>query len=127
MDDTKAVEPDKIYPLSDAAKILDRSEKSLRATKRRGLIELVKSGDVIEITGREIERYKRRPTKNGLYSYENMLPYIPELTKEEFNDWVMRIQNEGRYRYEIQSFEGMELNLRLNAAQRLYADMTLKK
>ena len=78
------------------------------------------------IKGSEIIRYNGRPTENCLYSREDLSAYIPSLNEEAFIDWVKE-RDWGMYGRHIKKLGNGEIMLGLDADQRCYADMTVKK
>ncbi|MCX6818747.1 MAG: hypothetical protein NT129_01980, partial [Candidatus Aenigmarchaeota archaeon] len=88
---------------------------------------IVKSGNIPGIIGSEILRYSKRPTKNAIYTYERLLNYIPGLNKEDYNVWIIKMRNEQRFGYHITEIKTEGICLRLPAAQRFYADMTMNQ
>ena len=120
------IEPGKLYLVKEAAQILGQDSTNLCHAKDNGLIRFNIIGKITGILGSEIERYDKRPREKGWYDYERMRSCLPELTENDFNNWIIEKCKECDHYYNIRKRFGKS-TISQSLAVRFYTDMTINK
>jgi len=120
------IEPNRIYSFKEVAEFLDNGRAELKYILSKRLIKPVE--DNKGILGSEIKRYRKRPTEIGWYDYDTLASLIPGLTREDMENWVIKMNEKYIYAGSIRDHgDGKGIKLRQAAALRFYTDMTMPR